>query len=234
LHEGRAGDARVRRAIVGADLAQAPAWCVRAQLDDGTTVRAQLVDFRAAALLAPPTSDDDVESFDARLGEQVDADVQIAPLPGGWAYRLSIDAADGQPLLRAGASFEPIVLPDPSHVRRLYYGADADGLFLGRRDGRWIVDTTSDALADPRPIARPDPRPEAAALLQALVTDDLLALRADPDRDLLWSIEVAIFGPPSVAQAATALEELLLDHDAVDELFADTEQLENRIATIRG
>ena len=230
LHTGRAGDAQVLYAHIGADPERVPAWCVRAGIADQGELCVYMEDFDAALLNAPPAAPDHAASFDGTLGE-TRVDVEIDPMPGGHAYRVTVRAASGT-LLATGARFQPIALTEPDQLRRLYYRGDADGLFLGRRDGGWVVARTPDGLDDARPAAAPDPLVEAGALLSYLVAQEVLERAYEPPLGLLWEVEIAIAGPREPAAAARALEDVLLEDDAVEELFADPEQLAAAIVTI--
>ena len=130
--------------------------------------------------------------------------------------------------------FEPIQLSGPDDLRRLYYaGADADGLFIGQRNGRWVVDLSPSTLWDALPTSRPFPLPVVADHLAAMVSADQLALHSCPN-DLVWKVEDLIFGRiESDSKTARRLENLLLSHDAVDDLFVGTGELRAMIGALR-
>lgn len=79
-------------------------------------------------------------------------------------------------------------------------------------------------------LSRPPPLPAVIKMLDALVTDELLELTHPADESLQFAIDAVVRGASSIEAAAEALEELLFEHDAVEELHAEREELERHVA----
>lgn len=223
--------AGVQRVIITADLDRAPSWGVRIERRSGRPQWIRLEEFEPGILAEGAVPDQD-DSWDGMRGETT-VDVKITP-HNGMSFTVTIHDDDGETLLHADALFDPIVVSDPDDVRRLYYDANADGLFLGQRDGRWVVDSGPKNLEGVRPLSAPKPLPHFRERLLQMVADEWLALHACTE-DLCWAVEVAVLGSDqSEGVIAQVLEDLLLEHDAVDDLFADTEQLRAAVVELRG
>ena len=79
-------------------------------------------------------------------------------------------------------------------------------------------------------LSRLPPPPAVIEMLDALVADELVELTHPADESLQSAIDAVVRDASSIEAAAEALEELLLEHDAVEELHADREELERRVA----
>lgn len=223
----------LERLTLGADPTQTPAWHLKVARTQGPEQRIALHRLSGAQLL-PGYRFDGEDSWDGTDGEKT-FDVGIVSRTHGFVFSIRVTDANEQPILRGGAVFEPIELSDPDDLRRLYYaGADADGLFIGRRDGRWVVDLSPSTLEGARPTSKPSPMPMVADHLASMVSADQLALHSCPN-DLVWKVEDLIFGRSEPeSKTARRLENLLLSHDAVDDLFVDTDELSSMIVALRG
>jgi hypothetical protein len=231
LHGGTSEDEKVEWAEVTADPSDSPAWCVRVGLASGAERCFRFDGFRSGALSSTPSEGED--GFFEGRDDEGDYELTVKPI-AGFALGVQIESMARGVLLCTGALWKRVELASPDELRRLYYDGDADGLFVGRSGDGWVVDLTPDDLEGARPASRPSPRPEARALLEALVEQDQLALHGEVDADLEWAAEVAAWGPSSIDRAAEKLEEALVEHASVDELFAGAEELAEAIRNARG
>lgn len=244
LHHGEARADTVTRATLGAVLPSRVrssagsigaryGWCIQIELASGQTLLARIVEFWAAAMHCEPMPED--APVDARepLAELDGQEIELALVPLGCGLIAVTATKNGVEIVRTAAQFEPIQLDSPDDLRWLYYGSNADGLYLGRRDGAWVVDLTAEDLADARPTAMPAPLPAVRSMLDALVVDGALEMQGEIDDNLLYQAELAVFGHPEEETAARLLGEVLENHPNVGELFADDERLEAAVAFVR-
>ena len=243
LHEGRLGERTVTSAVITADVDRNPPWSVVAELEGGGQARVAIACFDPATLVALPSeANDEVELYDGVLtrhgtgddGEPESVIVEVDPWPGGFAHRVTVTSRQGGAArLRTGAQWEPVRLSDPDQARALAYGAESwPTLYLGRVDGALAIGPFADELEGATLVPRPAPLPAIAELLDGLVADEQLELARPADDELRWAVEVAIHTASSAEAAAAALETLLLDHEAVDELYADPDELRDRVAPL--
>lgn len=231
------GEQPVRQASLVADLHARPVWSLQVTLADGRTLHVSLDDFDMQELRAGPSElSDEVVVVSGRLhaaGTDQPVLVTLDPFPGGFAQRVTVARQrSNEPLLRCAALFEPVILDTLDHARVLAYSAPRWPVFyVGQHEGHTCASPFADDLDDARVFERPAPLPAMRALLDGLVSAQLLELVAAPDDELLWAVEIAVCGS-APDRAAQALETLLLDHDGVDELFAELEQLREHVAQV--
>lgn len=244
LFDGRCGDRTIRQATIVADVHARPAWSLLIELDalssnERERWRVELEDFDPSSLAAPPSELSDEYAvvrgvlFRSERAEPVI--VTLDPLAGGFAHRVVVSPPrSGEALLRTGAWFEPPTLERVEQARALTYGADSwPTLYTGLDpDSRLRASPFADDLRQAQLVTRPAPRLDIRGWIDALVADELLELNDSLDDATLWAVEAAVLGLPA-ERATAALESLLLKHDAVDELFAASEQLLERIVELQ-
>ncbi|MFO7562972.1 MAG: hypothetical protein R6X02_10050 [Enhygromyxa sp.] len=240
LFEGRYGERIIRDAVLVADVHCPPAWSLLIMLDDDESMLVTLDDFDPSSLAARPSEQSDefavMRGELTRWGKTEPVVVTLDPFPGGFAHRVVVSRPrGGDVLLRTGAWFEPPLLESVEQARVLAYGAESwPTLYTGLdADGRLHASPFAEDLVDARRVAKPSPLASIRALIDGLVDDELLELSSPLDDASLWAVEAAVLGLPD-ERATAALETLLLKHEGVEELFATTEQLHERVVGLQG
>lgn len=212
-----------------ADLRRWPAWELTVQQEDETLLRLPL---DPALHLS-----DTLPSAPARKWKVHDrAGVRAVIFPLSYGVIVDAKAPDGAFDLFACATVNPPVVAalDASEehaVQRAqrYAALRPDDVWLGRTEVAWVVTNEPELVGDARQVSRVDD-PEADALLKELL--DLI--ETDEPARLTRALAVAAFLPEDPTDAARAVEALLLQHDAVEELYGDLETIRARIERVRG